>query len=98
MRRSLAERILLPYSGEVPPAKPRRRQIAFELLRTALFLPYELFIWAVFLARLAYLIVIHFQTAGSISRSLSRLRLIAGPPLSSQYFSAQRVSEFFRNL
>jgi hypothetical protein len=53
----ISERVFLPHGGRVPPVHRSVRGCALELLRAALFLPLEIFIWALYLARIVYLVV-----------------------------------------
>jgi hypothetical protein len=51
------ERVFLPHGGRVPPVHPSALRRIFELLRAALFMPLQIFIWAVYLARIVYLVL-----------------------------------------
>lgn len=53
---SLFERFVLPHGGRLPPVRRSVPHLGLELLRAALFLPVAVFIWAVYLARIAYLV------------------------------------------
>lgn len=55
-RNSLPERILLAHGGRVPPVQSSFLRRALELLRGSLFLPLTCFIWALYIARIAYLV------------------------------------------
>lgn len=73
MSHSLPERVLLRHSGRVPPVHPSAGRRVFELLRAALFLPVEIFIWVVYLARIVYLVLEAWWTDSEI-RTPSRPR------------------------
>ena len=53
----LTERVLLPHGGRVPPVHPSVARRVLEMLRAALFMPLQIFIWAVYLARIVYLVL-----------------------------------------
>lgn len=53
----LRERVFLPHGGRVPPVLPSVARRVFELLRAAVFLPLQIFIWVLYLARIAYLVL-----------------------------------------
>jgi hypothetical protein len=56
VKRSILERAVLPYGGLVPSVNPSILRRAVEFLRACLFLPVTCFIWAVYLARIVYLV------------------------------------------
>jgi len=50
--------VFLAHSGHVPPVNPTVYRRALELLRYVVFLPLGVFIWGVYLARIAYLVCV----------------------------------------
>jgi hypothetical protein len=86
VKRSILERAVLPYGGLVPSVNPSILRRSVELLRACLFLPVTCFIWAVYVARIVYLVCEMWMEA--------RLRVPSFPHQASPISS--RAKKIFR--